>query len=396
MAYKLVDPNKEAKKVERLDTDTSTNHAPHSASTVSSSGKFKANKVDSLPSTSAVMHDLEENCLEITFSASKQNSHLAVFNFNITTENMSRQLSLVKCDLCSHLSVEDAEEVVNNLRNTKAHILSAHIAPKVQPDEDSAVILAIVESLIRHIESDDTSCPRTESTLEYKCSYCVNSNECLKNKPQLVKHISDCHPNQLNSFNCLYCSRQFSLRTTSDFFAHLKMDHKDACMSLLEESHEFKVNVLPGDSIDWNEYFTGDEVDDVTNEVSFMNNDEVNFLEPVKSVSSSEEVSNDSDSAENGAQTKEARSQEDNGGIASNENDNSEEDSNSKSGNNNEETNSNEPESALDELVDSSEKLVEENSKSDSSEKGNDASNFNNKSKTKGKKAGKVDNIDEK
>jgi hypothetical protein len=324
----------------------------------------------SLPNPPMTLHEttqretltksINEDDLELNFRIETTKYSIQLIHLNISTENSCKKITYAKCDLCSYINYldeYDSEDSIN-FASLKSHIANAHLilANKLDQDEsvdDDLVIKHLLVSIVDKIEEEleRVGSFNLTSTIKYKCTFCQNNNSFFANKIDLCKHLLASHSDGLNKVDCMHCSKEFGLENIKEFLNHLKSEHFDACVNLV---NGIKAECTPDKriaSLNWEEYFS-------TKLTDYAVVDTINDFKPVSSAETiiTDEIENKEDLMSN---------------VNSSEKD-EEKNSSSKSENsfknNNEERSYPQEAKQQDQEIDSISKQ-EENSKSDESDK---------------------------
>ena len=234
-------------------------------STSSSTEPFSKSKLDHS------IKKINEKDFVIYFQAEKIINSIRTFNFNICAESFTINLTLAKCDLCSHIILLEENGKENdsiNLSSLKSHIINVHLInpDNIERDEneiDEIVIKNLLDSLVNKIEEELENCSSTLSNLKYKCTICQSTPTCsiFSKKFELLKHIFESHAESLNLVDCMYCFEKFSLKNMNEFFSHLRNCHADSCLRLVNQHNcEHKINEN-FDKYNWQEYFSSRSTD---------------------------------------------------------------------------------------------------------------------------------------
>ncbi len=218
---------------------------------------------------------INEDDFETNFRVEMTKYSIQLIHLNISTEKSSKKITLAKCDLCSYINYLDEydDEDSINFASLKSHIINAHLikANKLDEDEnvdDDSVIKNLLVSIVDKIEEEFESVGscNLSTAIKYKCSFCHDNDSVFANKIDLCKHMLASHSECLNKVDCMHCSKDFSHKNIKEFLNHLKSDHFDACVNLVNEKKAECTTDKATFSLNWEEYFSTKLTDHIVKE----------------------------------------------------------------------------------------------------------------------------------
>jgi hypothetical protein len=130
LAYKLAAPNK-------------------ASATATTSQTLAITPKEIQPTTSSLVETKLK--INLTTQTKLLNTGLSTFNLSLTAKNkVSKDFSLIKCDLCSLVVVGQDQDPLSNLANIKTHIYQTHLS---EQEDSNAILNSSIDTLIQAIET---------------------------------------------------------------------------------------------------------------------------------------------------------------------------------------------------------------------------------------------------